>query len=595
MPKALWIGACSPTMSYDVSLFTRARFCDHARMDKHKLRTRVAAARGEIEADCTFENARILDVFRGEWFLGALTLHDGVIVGLADGLPSKRRIDCRGKWIVPGFIDAHVHVESSLLAPRTFERAVLGRGTTTVVADPHELANVMGASGIEYFLQEASQLSLDMRVMISSCVPATHLETNGGGTLDASVLLPLSRHPKALGLAEVMNVPGVLTGSDDMMDKLTAFAGFPRDGHAPMVRGRDLSAYACARMTSCHESSEPDEALEKMRNGMSVWIREGSVAKDLGRLVHLLNDRTAPFMGFCTDDRNPLDIAEEGHLDHLIRSAIRQGIAPELAYRAASLSVARHYGMASSALFSPVGALAPGYQADLVVLDDAETCSVHSVYKNGVDVASLQAAPLHTSPALANTVRASTPAIADLQGPTGRVHVIEVEHGKILTKRSVAAHDEPGVMRLTVQERYGHHGKPANAYVRGFGTLRGAIASSVGHDSHNLVVVGSNPQDMRVALASLIECGGGFAVVSGGVVSARLALPFGGLMTLAAPSDVATSLRALRAASADIGCELPEPFLQLAFLSLPVIPSLKLTDKGLVDVDAFRIIDVRAA
>lgn len=568
-------------------------FCDHGWMNAHALRRRIAAAQGNLEVDCTFENVRILDVFRGEWFEGALSVFEGSIVGISSGLPSKRVVDGKGKAIVPGFIDAHVHVESSLLAPQTFERAVLPHGTTTVIADPHELANVMGVKGIRYFLEEAAQLSLDMRIMISSCVPATHLETNGGGTLKADDLLPLAAHPKALGLAEVMNVPGVLHGDGEMLAKLTAFSAMPRDGHAPMVRGKALSAYACARITSCHESSEPGEALEKMRNGMSVWIREGSVAKDLGRLVHLLSDRTAPFMGFCTDDRNPLDIAEEGHLDHLLRSAIKRGIAPELAYRAASLSVARHYGLAASHQFDPVGALAPGYLADFVLLDDVETCSIHSVYKAGVDVRSLQQTQ-RTLQADA-TVRADVPAAADLKAPTGRVHVIEVEAGKILTGRSVAQHDEPGVMRLSVLERYGHHRKPANAYVRGFGALRGAIASSVGHDSHNLIVVGDAPEDMCAALASLIASGGGFSVVQNGAVLAHLALPFGGLMTTAEPAEVARALHRLREASASIGCQLSEPFLQLAFLSLPVIPSLKLTDMGLVDVEAFKIIDVRAA
>jgi adenine deaminase len=562
-------------------------------MKQESLRNRILAAQGKIDADLILTNATVLDVFRGEWFTGNVSVYEGAIVGIDAALPARRTIDCRGKTIVPGFIDAHVHVESSLLAPPMFERAVLAKGTTTVIADPHELANVMGAPGIQYFLDEAAQLTLDMRIMISSCVPATHLETNGGGSLEADVLEALGRHPKALGLAEVMNVPAVLGGDEAMLSKLLAFSGSPRDGHAPMLRGKDLAAYACARITSCHESSEQGEALEKMRNGMSVWIREGSVAKDLDRLASLLNEKNAPFMGFCTDDRNPLDIAEEGHLDHLIRRAIKLGTPPELAYKAASLSVARHYGLAASSAFTPQGAVAPGYLADLVILNDAETCNIHSVYKSGTLVSELESgARKH---ALPNTICAKVPELSELQGETGRVHVIEVKHGKILTGRSVANHDDPAVMRLSVLERYGHGSKPANAYVRGFGVLGGAIASSVGHDSHNLIVVGLDPNDMRVALASLMECGGGFAVVKSGTLIARLALPFGGLMTLEDPSFVTAALRELRSASLAIGCELAEPFLQLAFLSLPVIPSLKLTDKGLVDVDAFKLISVRAA
>ena len=557
------------------------------------LQRRIAAARGHIESDLVLTNARILDVFTCTYRTCDLTIWDGVIVGVDAGMPAKRKVDLGGRTVVPGFIDAHVHVESSLLVPKNFQRAVLPKGTTTAVCDPHELANVLGVRGIEYFLDEAEALTLDLRVMLSSCVPATTFETNGGGTLEADALAPLRARRKALGLAEVMNVPAVLGGDPAMMAKLEAFDGAPRDGHCPLLRGQDLSAYAAARITSCHECSEVEEAREKMQKGLSVWIREGSVAKDLDALGPLLTMATSSSMGFCTDDRNPLDIAEEGHLDHLIRKAIRMGVAPEVAYRAASLSVARHYGLAGSHVVEPVGAIAPGYRADLVVLDDVDTCAIHAVYARGRAVAELDL-PSATG-ARENTIRAAIPEEADLLGPTGRVHVIGVRAGRILTDRSVSAHDAPGVMRISVLERYGKGQKPANGYVRGFGELRGAIASSVGHDSHNLIVVGKSPRDMRAALAKVAEMGGGSAVVRDGAAQASLALPFGGLMSDAAPEEIAKALKVLRAASADIGCEVPEPFLQLAFLSLPVIPSLKLTDRGLMDVDAFQLIDVRAA
>jgi adenine deaminase len=329
--------------------------------------------------------------------------------------------------------------------------------------------------------------------------------------------------------------------------------------------------------------------------GIAVWIREGSVAKDLDALAPLLTLATSTSVGFCTDDRNPLDIAREGHLDHLVRSAIAKGVAPEVVYRAASWSVARHYGLAGPAAGGMrVGAVAPGYRADLVVLDDLATCAIRDVVCAGAIAREMDLPrPHETAPP--NTVRAAIPEPRDLEGPTGMVHVIGVRHGRILTDRHVLRSDAPGVMRLSVLERHGHGGKPANAYVIGFGDLDGAIASSVGHDSHNLVVVGKNASDMRAALAAIAESRGGIAVVRGGNLVARLALPLGGLMSLDDPSVIAKTLEELHAASSAIGCVLPEPFLQLAFLSLPVIPSLKLTDKGLMDVDAFRLIDVRAA
>jgi adenine deaminase len=319
------------------------------------------------------------------------------------------------------------------------------------------------------------------------------------------------------------------------------------------------------------------------------------VAKDLDALAPLLTMATSTSVGFCTDDRNPLDIAREGHVDHLVRSAIKKGVVPEVAYRAASWTVARHYGLAGPARHGTrVGAIAPGWRADLVVLDDVATCAIRDVIVSGALVREMEM-PRAPHATAANTIRATIPEPRDLEGPAGTVHVIGVRQGRILTDRHVLKNDAPGVRRLSVLERYGKGGRPANAYVIGFGELDGAIASSVGHDSHNLVVVGKETSDMRAALAAVSEVGGGFCVVRGGSLLARLPLPLGGLMSLEEPESIAKSLIELHAATKAIGCTLPEPFLQLAFLSLPVIPSLKLTDRGLMDVDAFRLIDVRAA
>jgi adenine deaminase len=554
-----------------------------------RLQKRIDAAMGRTPCDLVIRNVRYLDVFHCTWRSGDVAIADGVIVGLEPGLKAKREVDGKGKYLAPGFIDAHVHIESSLVTPDNFQAAVLPRGTTTAICDPHELANVIGVGGIQYFLSAAEQLGMDLRVMLSSCVPATHFETNGGGEINAASLASLLSSPKALGLAEMMNVPGVLHNDPGILEKLEAFSHGPIDGHCPLVRGQMLSAYASAGISSCHESSQLDEAAEKLTKGISVWIREGSVAKDLRTLIPLLTLATSTSIGFCTDDRNPLDIASQGHVDYLIREAIRLGVAPDVAYRAASWSVARHYGLRQK------GAIAPGYEADLVLLDDAKTCAISQVYRLGIPASEVMA-PTLSAENVKNTVRAKIPEEADFLAPSGRVHVIGVEHGKIITSRHVMNHNDRGVARLSVLERYGKGSTPANAYVTGFGeNFQGAIASSVGHDSHNLIVVGTNTRDMRAAFAALAESGGGFCVVRDGAVQSRLALPMGGLMTNQSPEKVTESLKSLHHASQSTGCILPEPFLQLAFLSLPVIPSLKLTDKGLVDVDRFEMIDVRAS
>jgi len=557
------------------------------------LQTRIDAAMGRIPCDFVIRNVRFLDVFSCEWRLGDVAFVGGTIVGLEPGLKATRTIDGKGKFLVPGFIDAHVHVESSLLIPTYFQRAVLPMGTTTAVCDPHELTNVLGVEALRYFLAQAEDLKLDLRVMLSSCVPATHLETNGGGVVGARDLIPFRNHPKALGLAEMMNVPGVIHNDAEILEKLEAFSAMPMDGHCPLVSGQALSAYAAAGISSCHESSQLEEAREKLTKGIAVWIREGSVAKDLHALSPLLTLATSSSVGFCTDDRNPLDITSEGHIDYLIRESIRLGVPAEVAYRAASWSVARHYGLDRGV--HRKGAIAPGYQADLVLLDSAEAVAIREVFQAGVPVSELDLS-VESGLKIENTVHAKSPEVADLEGPQGRVHVIGVRAGQILTDRHVMNHDEAGVARLSVLERHGKGSKPSNGYVTGFGkNFKGAIASSVGHDSHNLIVVGDRPAEMKIALNALIESGGGFCVVRDGQVLSSLALPFGGLMSSEEPRSIEKSLRSLREASRSVGCELQEPFLQLAFLSLPVIPSLKLTDQGLVDVEAFRMIDVRAS
>ncbi|NDF14625.1 adenine deaminase [bacterium] len=556
------------------------------------LKARIDASQGRIPCDRVLLNARWLDVFTCTWKSGAISIFDGVIVGVDEPLPAKETLDLGGAAVVPGFIDAHVHIESSLMTPGEFEKSTLPRGTTAAICDPHEIANVVGLRGIEWFLECAERMQLDLRVMLSSCVPASHLETNGAGILTGSDLGRFQSHRKVLGLAEMMNFPGVIHGDPEVLSKLEQFSHQRIDGHSPLLRGQALSSYLVGGASSCHECVFPEEAAEKISKGMSVWIREGSVARDLELLIPLLKAETSTSIGFCTDDRNPLDIREQGHIDYLIREAIRRGTAPELAFRAASWSVARHYSLDKNDIQGNqrMGAVAPGYAANLVVLNDVASVAIREVFQGGEPASSLryETLPAHS---FAGTVRIAALTEADFVAPTGRVHIIDVLPGRILTGRHVGNSDDPGVARLTVIERYGHGQKPAHGYLKGFGeNFSGAIASTVGHDSHNLIIVGTSSRDMRVAAEALAASGGGFCVVRDGTVLSQLALPIGGLMTDESPAEIHQKLNVLKQAARSIGCELHEPFLQLAFLSLPVIPSLKLTNLGLVDVDRFEII-----
>ncbi len=554
-----------------------------------QLARRMDAAMGRTPCDLVLKNVRFLDVFACTFRTGDVAIIDGTIVGTLPGLRGAREIDCKGDTFVPGFIDAHVHLESSLVTPESLSALFCRAGPRPLLRTRTRSPTSTAPAGLQYFLDAAVNANLDLRVMMSSCVPATVHETNGAGSIKADVLSALAMHPRALGLAEMMNFPGVLSGDREVLEKLVAFSSRVIDGHAPLVRGRALEAYASAGISSCHESSQLDEAREKLGVGISVWIREGSVAKDADTLAPLVSLATSTSVGFCTDDRNPLDIAREGHVDHVLRKVLEAGRrSPEVVYRAASWSVARHYGLRG------LGAIAPGYRADLVRLGDVATCQVREAYAKGVLATDL-ATPAKTAADSTNSVRAKIPEATGLTSATGNVHVIDVIPGKIITGRSVAQHNARGVHRLTVLERHGHGRAPANAYVRGFGDdFRGAIGSSVGHDSHNLIVVGKETSDMLVALRALADMGGGFVVVDKGRVLATLPLPIAGLMTEASPAEVEKALNDLHGASHSVGCALAEPFLQLAFLSLPVIPSLKLTDHGLFDVEKFQVIGVAA-
>jgi adenine deaminase len=560
------------------------------------LERQIDQALGRAPADLVVRNARILNLVTGELQSGDIAVCGSTIVGTLDSYRGKEEIDAQGRFAVPGFIDSHVHCESTLVTPAEFDRCVLPHGVTTAICDPHEIANVRGLAGLAYFIEAAQSTVLDLRVQLSSCVPATNLETSGA-RLTAAQLLPLRKYPQVIGLAEFMNVPGVLHKDPECMEKLAAFQDGHIDGHAPLLSGRELNAYLSCRIRNCHETTNLAEGREKLAKGMQVLIREGSVSKDLSALAPLLNEYTSPFLGFCTDDRNPLDIHEEGHLDFLVRRAIALGAPVTAVYRAASWSAARGFGL------NDRGLIAPGYLADFLLLDDLETCAVNTVFRRGQRVtAESFAGRVRPAPPSGNTVHL-LPVTAELfavsaSGPS--TPVIGIIPGKILTDRLEAnlpyrdgkrhADPEHDLLKICVLERHGRNRNVGRGFVKGFGFRRGALASSVGHDSHNVCVVGAGDEDMAIAVNRLIVLGGGFVAVQDGQILAELALPLAGLMSLEPFEVVRGELYKLRAAVKGMGCLLAEPFLHLAFLPLPVIPHLKITDMGLVDVDKFALL-----
>ena len=556
----------------------------------------IEQGRGEQPADLVLKGGRFLDLVTGDLVRGDIAICGSRIVGTGGRYVGREEIDISGKIAVPGFIDTHLHVESSLVTPGEFDRCVLPHGVTTAICDPHEIANVLGLEGLNYFLKWSEQTILDLRVQLSSCVPATELETSGA-RLEIDDLLPLVGHPQVIGLAEFMNFPGVLVRDPKVLAKLAAFQNGHIDGHAPLVTGRDLDAYCAAGIRTDHEATSAAEAREKLGKGMSILVREGSVSKDLHALSALITPDLAPYMAFCTDDRNPLDIAEEGHLDFIIRTAIALGARPLDAYRMASHSAARAFGLKDR------GLIAPGYRADIVLVKSLADCDVSQVFSAGRLVTqALFDTRTDVPPVGRNSVRARRVTAFDFMIRSVKADhpVLGVVPGKIITQHltrnlplenGVVGIDlDQDVIKVAVVERHGKNGNIGLGHVHGFGLKFGAIASSVGHDSHNITVVGANDEDIAFAVNYLGTIEGGFVVVREGKVLAELALPVAGLMSLLPFEEVHQRLLPLRAAAKSLGVTLAEPFLQVAFLPLPVIPHLKITDRGLVDVDRFCLI-----
>jgi adenine deaminase len=546
-------------------------------------------------------------VCSGECYPADVAIADGLVVGVSaagEGYRGLKERDLQGRWLAPGLIDGHMHIESTMLVLSEFAKIVTPRGVTSVMLDPHEFANVMGVAGIRYVLESGRGLPLSAYVMISSCVPASSFESPYRELL-ADDLLPLLDEKQVLGLAEMMNMPGILQGDEQLLAKIVATQqhGLVVDGHAPGLGGRDLCAYATAGVMSDHECSTLEEARQRIRQGMWLMIREGSAARNLDTLLPLVKELHPPRVFFVTDDRDPQDLTTRGHIDSMVRRAIEMGVDPVEAIRLASYNTAQYFRLFDR------GAVAPNFVADLIVLDDLSTFKVESVYKEGKLVAQddrlLVDVPTVTFTGVTDTVHIGNIDENDLRipGKPGLIEVIGIEPGQITTKHlqeeasirdgEIVADPERDLLKLVVIERHHASGKVGLGIVKGFGLRKGALASSVAHDAHNLVIVGVSNSDILRAARVLEEMGGGFACVVNGEVRAKVPLPYGGLVSPLPANELVQQLHALDAAAAELGCRLQHPCMTLSFLSLSVIPSLKLTDQGLIDVETFKLVPLQ--
>jgi len=563
------------------------------------LRPYLEAARGDRPVDLLIAGVRIVDVFSGAVISGDIAVFRETIVGIGE-YTHKKRLDLHGYYAAPGFIDAHVHIESAMLDVPAFVRAVLPRGTTSVVADPHEIANVMGADGLRHMLQSAVQQPMDLYFSLPSCVPATDMET-AGARLSAEDLHPFIRMDRIVALAEMMNYPGAVQGEKGVLQKIAAAraAGKPVDGHAPGVGGKPLSAYILAGMSSDHECTSAAEALEKLRAGMFIMVREGTGARNLAALVPLVDAHTAARMMWCTDDRHPQDLMDDGHIDALVRQAIAAGVDPVTAIRMATLSPAGYFGLRRK------GAIGPGRSADIVFFRDLSKPVIEKVMARGKLVAEngrmrpAVATPAAVCPPSSIHVRRAAVDLT-VAAVSGRMRVIEAVEGQVRTGQCVCrpalrdgkAVADPGrdLLKLAVIERHCASGRTGIGFVKGFKLKKGALAASVAHDSHNIIILGTTDEDMYAALDELIRVGGGLAVARDGKPAAVLPLPVAGLMSTDPLPAVRRRLDRLTAAARGMGCMLHDPFMTLSFLALPVIPRLKLSDRGLIDVQRFAFV-----
>jgi adenine deaminase len=558
----------------------------------------IKIARGEEEAELLLKNARLVNVLSGEIHPADVAIAETQIVGIGT-YEAKEVVDLDGAYLCPGLIDGHVHIESSMLRIPEFARVVVPRGTTTVVADPHEIANVLGLDGILYMMESSKGSPLVVYFMLPSCVPSSELET-AGSRLMSYDMSPLLREDWVVGVAEMMNYPGVLARSEDVLARIAIADGKRVDGHAPRLSGKDLNAYIAAGIASDHESSTLEEAREKLQRGMYVMIREGSVAKNMEDLLPLVTAENARRCMLVSDDNDPAQLLEHGHMDHIVRKAIRLGLKPVLAIQMATVNAAEYFGLHG------VGAVGPGYRADLAVFEDFEGFEIKRVYRGGRLVAEdgeMLAMGGESRPVpLRGTVNVAW--IEEehfrIRAEGRRARVIELTQDQLVTQQGVhevkivdgsaVADVERDILKLAVIERHLASGNTGLGFVKGFGLKRGALASSVAHDSHNIIVVGTNDEDMMTAAVQIVKMQGGLVVAADGQVLATVPLPIAGLMSEKSAWEVSAEVESVQEAARDIGCTLPTPFMAMSFLALPVIPALKLTDKGLVDVESFTLV-----
>jgi len=545
------------------------------------LARRIAVARGDEPADLVLKGGRVLSVFTREWLETDLAIADGWIAGLGE-YDGAEAIDVRGRYLVPGFIDAHMHLESTKLLPDEFARLVLPFGTTAAVADPHEIANVLGVDGVHWLIDFCSELPLDVFFMAPSCVPASRFESPRRAFGDAD-LESLLRRRRVLGLAEMMNFPGVIAGDERELSKLALRGGDHADGHAPGVAGKQLNAYAAAGIHSDHEALTLEEGRERLRAGIWLLIREASMARNLQALVPLIAELGPSQIAFCTDDRDPDDILDDGHINGMVRKAVAAGVAPEDALVVATLNPARWHGLRD------LGALAPGYRADLLVLPDLASFRPELVLKSGRRVGEF---PRPEVPEwVRQSVRIAPLSRDDLAVPDcKRVRAIGLVPDQVVTESLVVDADTEGLAKIAVVERHHATGRVGLGFVHGSGLQRGALASTVAHDAHNIVVLGISDDDMLAAVARVVELSGGIVAVDEGRVAAECPLPVAGLLSVATLQDVISQSRACNDAAQALGWSGATPFLTVAFLALSVIPALKITDQGLVDVEKFELV-----
>ena len=560
----------------------------------------VAAARGDKIADILIKNVSMVNVFTGEIYETSIALYGGYIVGFGE-YKARKILDAKNMYACPGFIDSHVHVESSMVTVSEYAKAVVPRGTTAVVADPHEIANVLGLDGIKFMIENGKESILRFYVMLPSCVPATNMETSGA-RLEAKDLLTLVGEEEVIGLAEMMNYPGVVSTQPDVMEKLKAFKDKVIDGHAPSLVGKELYAYVSAGIGSDHECVRLEEAGEKIRVGMRIMLREGSTEKNLKDLLPLVNKKNYRRCLFASDDRHPSDLLLEGHIDFMVKTAISFGIDPVIAIQMATINAAEYFGLRR------IGALAPGYYADLIILDSIKSnFNIKMVFVGGKIVAMDGKLVIESKPCIKlvkspMNVRWGSLEKIEVFAKDKLINVIGVYPDQILTKKlifeakvensKIVSDVERDILKVIVVERYEGSGNVGIGFVKGFGLKNGALGSSVAHDSHNIVAVGVDDEDLRMVVREIAKMGGGMVVIKNKEILASLPLPIAGLMSEKPLEFVKDKLDELTLASKSIGCILPNPFMTLSFISLPVIPEIRLTDKGLVDVTKNRFISI---